>query len=125
MRLGWFDDPFVTQSLGGMFEHLAVHVITHRSDMPGLFSAQQVARPTDFQVTHGNLEPRAEHCVLLNSAESLDCFVIDGAIFRQHEIAIRAMLVSPDTPTQLVEFSKTEDVRLVDDHGVGGGDVDA
>ena len=52
-------DPLLALGLQyGVLQELEIHVIADAEHMARLFGAQQVARPPDFQVAHGDFEAR-------------------------------------------------------------------
>lgn len=58
-------------SLGdGIFQHMAVHGKADAGDIAVLFPTQEVAGAADFQVTHGNLEARAEFGEFLDGLQA-------------------------------------------------------
>ena len=93
--------------------------------MAGLLGAEDIARAANFQIAQGDAETRAEFGVFLDGLEPLCGDRRDRPIFRQEHIGIRAVLVPPDAAAKLVQFGKAEAVGVVDDDGIGVGDIEA
>ena len=121
----WRNLHFIAKYRDRVFEQLAIHLIANRCDVPRLRFAKQVARAAQLKIAHRDAKSRTQHRELFHCVESLERFIADGAILRQHEVAIRAMLPTANTSAQLMEFSKAEHVRVVDDHRVRGRNIDA
>ena len=57
--------------LHGLFEQLEVQIIADAHHVAGLLGTEHIACTANFQITHGNLEARAERCKLTNRTEPL------------------------------------------------------
>ncbi len=68
----WFDETFVLEIVHGLFEELAVHFVAYCGDVAGLFSAEEVACSSDFEIAHGDFEACSEHGVFFDGFESFD-----------------------------------------------------
>jgi len=108
-----------------VFEEAAIHLIADGGDVAGLFSAQEIACAADFEVAHGDLKASAEHAELFDGHEAFAGNIGELAIFGEDEVAIGAMLAAANAAAELVQIGEAVAVGLVDDHGVGGGDIDA
>ena len=54
-----------------LIDHLAVHVIPDRRHVARLTGSQQVARPADFEIPHGDSEPRSQLGCLADGPQPL------------------------------------------------------
>ena len=125
VRLGPRGFGFVLELPHGLFQQLAIHLITHGRDMAGLLRAQNVSRAANFQIAHRDLEARAQVRIFLDRLESLRRDRRHGPIRRQKQIAIRPMLPPPDPAAKLVQLAQAKSIGVVDDDRVGVGDIQA
>ena len=93
-RLTWHDGRGTGSALLADAPHRvrekgAVQLVADRRDVPGLLRAEQVARPADLQVPHGDAEPGAQVGVLLDGADA-SLGVVRQRAGRHHEVAVRA-----------------------------------
>ena len=108
-----------------MVEHVGVKIEADFLHFAGLRFAQDFARAANFEVVHGEEETRAE---LVHHLYRLQAF---SRLHRQRffavgeQIGIGLMMRAADAAAQLVQLRQAELVGAVDQHGVGGGDVDA
>jgi len=66
--IGFGDRRFflVFQPSDGGGEQLAVKLITDRADVAGLLGAEDISRPANFQIAHGDSEAGAEFGIFFN-----------------------------------------------------------
>ena len=118
-------DLLVLHLVHGVGQHLAVHLVADGRDVAGLLGAEDVARPADLQVAHGDPEARAEVRVFLDGLEPLGGDGRDRPCVRQEQVGVGPVLVPPDAAAKLVQLGQAEAVGVVDEDRVGVGDVQA
>ena len=118
--------PGFAAGLGHRLGHqLDVEVVADGGDVARLVAAEQVARPADLEVSHGDLEPRAELGVLADRAQPLVGLLGEDPVGRVEEVGV-GPLVGPADPTpQLVQLAQAEEVGPVDHQRVDRRHVDA
>ena len=109
----------------GIGQHFCVQLITDRIDLTALFATQQVARATQFQVAHRQLEACAQLGVFLQSVQALSSIAAEFAVRGGHEIGVGLTRETADAATDLMELGQAKTVGVVHEQGVGVGDVDA
>ncbi len=72
--------------------------------MPGLFLAQQVARPTDIQVVAREAEAGAQRVERLHDIEPSPRGLRQDAVIRQGQVGVGPGLRASDPAPQLVEL---------------------
>ena len=100
-----------------------VEVKADGGDVAALLRAEQVARPTDLQVTHGDAESRAKLGGLLDSLQALLGLLGHGAVALVEEVGVGPVGRAPDPPTQLVELGQAVVGGVVNDDRIGVGYV--
>ena len=93
--------------------------------MPRLLCAEEVARTTNFKVTHGNFKARAELGELTDSRQALFGDLAQNLVLPEGEVRRRPSGRAADTATDLVQLRKPHLVGILDDEGVDIGDIDA
>jgi hypothetical protein len=68
----------------------------------------------DFQVAHRDLKSGAEVRIFLDRFQTLRCNRCDGAIGRQEQVTVRAVLVTSDATAKLVQLAETKPIGVVD-----------
>ena len=118
MRLDFFR-PFLTFDFAdGPLQHRCIELETDRVDVAALLSAEQIARPAQFQVERGNLEPCAQVRKFLQCRQPAPRQGRQLNVSRHEQVCIRPPIRTSDPSAQLVEFRESVPVRPVDDHGV-------
>ncbi len=109
--------------LDGSRQQPRVHVEADGRDVAALLAAQEVARPANLHVAHGNEVAGAELGVLGDGLQSRLGVGCQAAPRGVEEVGVGAAGAAADPPPQLVELRQTELLRPVDDEGVGVGEV--
>ena len=107
-----------------LLQHRLVEFVADFLDMPRLFVAQQIARAANVEIVAGKLEPGAQRVEVGQHLQPLLRGIGHLPLGRGDEIGIGARLGATDAPAKLVELRQAEAVGAVDDHRVGGRDVD-
>ena len=94
--------------------------------MPGLLGSQQIARAANLQITHRDLETRAEHGKTLQRVQPLHRYFRQRLVLWQHQIN-NTRDVCGARPCHGVggDSARPKRSRIIDDHCVRGRDVDA
>ena len=108
-----------------MFEKLTVEFEANGSDVAALFGAKQIARATDFEVAHGNLETAAERGILFDGGDAFADIGHETAVARQEQVGIGLVFVAAHATAQLVEVAQAEAVGAIYDDGIGIRDIEA
>ena len=95
-----------------------VHLEPHRDDMPRLLATQDVPRPADLQIAHGQGEPAAQLVELGDGPQPLHGGLGEHPAGGHEKIAGRLLHAAPHPAAKLIELGQTEGVGAVDDHGV-------
>ena len=115
----------VLQLPHGVFEQLAVHLVADGGDVPRLLRAEDVAGPANLEVAHADLEARAQLAELLDRLEPLLRRRRDHLVRIDDEVGVGPQLGPADAAAELVQVGEAVDVGLVDDDGVGVGNIEA
>ena len=59
--------------LYGFIQHLTVEIVSYRFHVTVLFRSQKIARTTQFQITHGNLDPASQFSEFADRMEAFFC----------------------------------------------------
>ena len=113
------------QALHGLFEELAVHLEADAGDVAVLLGAKQVARAADLEVAHGDLEAGAELSEFLHGLQALLRRLRQDLIRLVDEVREGHVVRAADAPAHLVELRQAEMVGVVDNDGIGIGDIEA
>src|SRR3990172_2470628 len=87
--------------------------------MAALFGAQDIARATDLQVAHGDLETGPEVGVLLDRLEPFCGVGGDAPLGVEQQVGIGSMFVPADPAAELVQVRQSVTIRIIDENGVG------
>jgi len=96
---------------------------TYFGDESALLGAHQVSGAAYVKVLHGYFESAAEIGKFFNSAQSSSCFGREIGNGRSEQITERFFVGTSHAPTQLVQIAQAEHMRLIDNDGIGIGDV--
>ena len=99
----------------GVFQQLAIQLVTDSRDMAALLRAEDVAGAANLQVAQGDLEARAEFGELLDRLEPLGGDWVDGAVAVEQQVGVGAVLESADAAAQLMQVGQAIVVGLVDE----------
>ena len=91
--------------------------------MPMLLCSQQIARPADFQIPHGNFKAAAQIGKFPNCLQALFRHLFQHLIPAVHEESIGRPAGTPHSPPQLIKLGKPHIVRIMDNHGVYVGNI--
>ena len=59
--------------LYGFIQHLTVEIVSYRFHVTVLFRSQKIARTTQFQITHSNLDPASQFSEFADRMEAFFC----------------------------------------------------
>ena len=93
--------------------------------MAVLFRAQNIARPADLQVTHGNLDAGAQLRKLPDGLETLLRLLPKHLVTSVHEKRIGSPARPAHAPPQLVQLGKSHAVRILYNHRIGIGNIES
>ena len=93
--------------------------------MSGLFGAEQVARPAQFEVLEGHLHPGTEIVVHRDGLEPVGRGLRQRLAVVVEEVRVGPLATASDASAQLVELTQTVLVGAIDDDRVRVGDVQA
>ena len=102
-----------------------VEVETDVGDVPGLLTAEQVARAADLQILHRHLHACAELRMGRDRRQPLVRLLGQRNLRWIEEVGIRTFPATAHPTTELVQLGEAEPVRPVDDERVRVGDVQA
>ena len=109
----------------GFLQQLAIEVEPNVVDRSALLGAQNVARPPNFHVAHGDRKPHAELGELFQRRQALHRRVGDRLSPGQDQVSIGLAHVASHASAQLIKLSQPHRVGPVDDDRVDVGDVDS
>ena len=113
----------VLQFGDGLRQNLLIGFVAQVFHKSTLFRAKEVTRPPDVEVLHGEVESAAQFGECLERLQPSSCFGCEYAFGRSYEVAERLLVAAPHTSPHLVQVAQSEVVGIVDDDGVGVGDV--
>ncbi len=93
--------------------------------MAVLLRSQHIARPPDLQIPHGDLDAGAQLRKFPDGLEPFLRFLFQHLVSFVHEKCIGSPAGTAYPPPELIQLRQAHAVRIVDDHGVGVGDVKA
>ena len=108
----------------GLRQNLLIGLIAQVLHEAALLSAEQVAGAADVKILHGKVETTAEvgeRLQCLQASARLGC---EHAAGRREQVAERLAVAAPHPTAHLMKVGQTEVLRIVDDDGIGIGDVD-
>ena len=109
----------------GFVEDFVVHVVADVADEAALLGAKDVACAADVEVAHGDVESAADGAEFLDGFEAFLGLVGEDAVGGDEQVAEGFFVAAPHTAAHLVEVAEAEVLGVVDEHGVGVGDVEA
>ncbi len=115
---------FVFQLTDSLVENLLIGLVAQVFHEAALLGTQQIARTTDVQILHSEVETTAQVREGLQSLQAPACFGRHRTAWRGQQIAEGLAVATAHTATHLMQVRKTEMVGAVDDDRVGIGDVD-
>ena len=121
---GRLHDRLALQRRHGIGEQMVVQLESHRGDLAVLLLAEQVAGAANLEVAHRQLESGAEVLQVADDVESLVGLLGQRPRGRIHHVRVGALPRAADATAQLVQLREPESVRVVDDDGVGVGNVE-
>ena len=107
------------------FEQLQVHVVADGHHVARLLRAEQVARTTDLEVAHRDLEAGAELRVFADGLEALFRDLGEDFALAERQIGVGVPARTADAAAQLMQLREAELVGVLDNEGVDVRDVDA
>ena len=108
-----------------MLQELAVHLVTNRQDVPTLLGTEEVSRPADFKVSHGNPEASTKHGIPLQGAKAFQSGWVFDTMFWKHQVTKGPFTGTPHSTSQLVKLRETKAIGVPDDHRVCPWDIKA
>ena len=93
--------------------------------MARLLGAEQVARTTDLEVAHRDLEAGAELRVFADGFEALFCDLGENLALAERQIGVGVPARTADAAAQLMQLREAKLVGVLDNEGVDVRDVDA
>ena len=91
--------------------------------MAVLLGAQDVSRAADLQVAHGDLDTGAQLRKFTDGLQALLCLLLEHLVALIHEKRIGGAVGAAHAPADLVELREPQPVGVMDDDGVGVGNV--
>ena len=91
--------------------------------MTGLFGSQQVAGAADLKIAHGDLEAAAQVGKFPDGFEALFRFFFQDGVAPVHKKCVGGPVGAAYPPPELVKLRQSEVLGVVDDDGVGVGNV--
>jgi hypothetical protein len=122
-RLEEFLEVFVLQFAYGLFQDLVVGLEADVVDEAALFRAEQVARATDVQVLHGDVDAAAQVAELLDGLQAFAAEVGQQVRAGCEQVAVGLLVAAAHATAQLVQIAEAEVLRLVHDDRVRVRDV--
>src|SRR5262245_47334885 len=113
----------IAQFANRVFQQLTVQFVSDRRDVTALLRPEQVPCPANFQVTHGDLESCSQGRELLNRLEAGRRLRGNEFVIVQEQVGVGPVLVPSDAAAQLVQICQAVVVGLVDENGVGVGNI--
>ena len=108
-----------------LLQKLEVHVVAHAHHIPALLRPQEVPRPPDLQVPHGDFEAGPELHVLLDGGEALGGDLREDLPPPEGHVGVGPPGAAPDAPPDLVELAESHLVRVLNNQCIHIGDVNA
>ena len=108
-----------------LVEYLLVGFIAEVGDEAALFRSQHIARTTDVEVLHGDVDAAAEVAEVLHRLQTAAGHIVQGSEGWGDKVAECLPVATSHTSTHLVDVGETVVLCAVDDDGVGIGHVDA
>ena len=93
--------------------------------MAGLLGTKHIAGTANFQITHGNLEARAERRELTNRTKALLRDLTERLAMPIAQVRIRMARRTTDTAANLVQLRQAHVVRVLDDKRVRVRNINA
>lgn len=94
-------------------------------DKSALLTTQQIARPTDIEVLHRNIEAGPQVGKLLDGPQPPPCVARKHLLGGREQVTESLAVRPPHTAPELVQIAQSEVLRVVDDDRIGIGHVDA
>src|SRR5690554_1649069 len=104
-------------------ENFLVRLESELVDESALLSAQKVSGTADVQVAHGDVQTTSQVAELGDGPQPFLRFFRNQGEGRGDQMAKRLFVAAPHATAQLVQVAQTEVVGVVDEDGVGVGDV--
>ena len=103
---------------------LAVQLVSYALYVPALSFAEHVARASQLEVSHRQLESRTELRELADSCEPFACDLRQDFARLIHEVSVSQPVRPAYSSSQLVQLCQSESVGVEDYHRIGIRDVD-
>ena len=113
------------QFVHGFFQDFLVGFVSQVGDEAALLRSQHIARPTDIEVLHGDMDTASQLGKVLNGLQSSARLLTQRAEWRREQVAERLTIASSHSATELVEVGQTELLGVIDNNGIGVRHVDA
>ena len=107
----------------GFVEDFMVHVVADVADEAALFGTEDIAGSPDVEVAHGDVEAAADAAEFFDGFEAFLSVVGEAAVGGDEHVAEGFFVAATYATAHLVEVAESEVLGIVDDHGVGVGDV--
>ena len=91
--------------------------------MSGLFAAQQVSSPANFQVFRSDGHPGSQPGVGSNRFQPLKSRFVHSGAGRIEEVSVATFPPAPDSSAKLMQLGQAKAVRMVHDDCVGAGHI--
>ena len=102
-----------------------IHVVAHLADEATLFGAEDIAGTAYVEVAHGDVEAAADGGELLDGTQAALGVVGQGEVGGDEQVAESLAVRASHAAAHLVQVAEAKLLRVVDDHRVGVGDVQA
>ncbi len=98
-----------------LFKHLRIQIKADRIDKAVLLRTEQIARPANRQIAHGDFKARAKFGEFLDRHQAFFCDIGQHFIALIHEISICYAARASDAAAQLIELRQAHAVGIIDD----------
>src|ERR1043166_2813704 len=109
--------------LDRLLQKLAVQLVSDRGNVAGLLRSEDVPRPANLEIAHGDPKTGAQFAELLNGLETPRCCARDRSIRAEQQVAIGVVLVATDPAAELMQIGQPEIVGSIDENRIGIGNI--
>ncbi len=113
------------QPLDSLLHHLHVKIQADRGDVARLLFAQQIPCSSNLEVCRSDTKARSEFGELLNRDQSFLSIAGKRTFIGNEEVGVGLLSAASDPSAQLVQLRQAEEIRPIDDDGIGVGDIES